>query len=131
MNFCRAYMEKTSLDTCRNIELMVAGISTVVCIKQIFTAICACVFFYVYKPVSPWLQFRSPLLGVQHGRHNDRSNLFLIPGNLQSNSASVYRKTHDPTCFVCVLLPDLFFYLKVTLDTNYIELNGFNNRALR
>lgn len=103
--------ERTSFDTCDNIVLMDVGISIVGSIKQVSTTICACVCVYVYKDSSPWLQCSSPLLGLQYGTRNVKSNLFHIPGNvtkqfcecLSQNTPTYVLSMYLTTCFI--LLP--------------------------
>jgi len=109
--------ERTSLDTCDNVVLTVVGITVVGCIKQVSTTICACACVCVclcinprhlgYSAVVPFLAYNTEDLML-------KVIYFTYQKMLQNNFASVYRKTHDPTCFVCVLLPALFFYLKAT-----------------
>ena len=75
--------------------------------------VCVCVFMCInprhlgYSAVVPFLAYNTEdvMLKVIY---------FTYQKTLQSNSVSFYRKTHNPTYFVFVLLPALFFYLKST-----------------
>jgi len=102
--------ERTSVDTCDNIVLMVVGISIVGSIKQVSTTICACVCIYVYKPSSLWLQCSSPLLGLQHGRRNVKSNLFHIPENVTTQFCECLSQ-NTPTYVLGVCLTTCFILL--------------------